>query len=178
MNHITNPNLYKKITDLMTRYEVNMQKELHNVEKLKTERTSRRAEIKKLKAEIKKLKEDIREEKRQFKDYKAYHISELSNIGKKQLEEHFNDFIDNRIEYDPQYEKGMSIHKIYDIYRDWCRDFNADEQPKRRKWLQTYLDKKYGKKHNCIGETGYSCLKLIGAVNTYDEVYELDELDE
>ena len=58
---------------------------------------------------------------------------------------HFRDFINDRIEYDPMYKKGMSIDKIYEIYRTWYRGVNADEKPKKRKELQAYLDEKFGR---------------------------------
>ena len=96
---------------------------------------------------------------------------------------HFRDFINDRIEYDPLYKKGMSIDKIYEIYRTWYRGVNADEKPKKRKELQAYLDEKYGR-YFAPGvsskEKGYRGLKIkqmnVGFLDDPECV--IDELDE
>ena len=97
---------------------------------------------------------------------------------------HFRDFTNDRIEHDPLNKKGMSIDKIYEIYRTWYRGVNADEKPKKRKELQAYLDEKYGR-YFAPGvsskEKGYRGLKIKPMNPSFaDDDVEciIDELDE
>ena len=76
---------------------------------------------------------------------------------------HFRDFINDRIEYDPLHKKGMSIDRMYETYRAWYRGVNADEKPKKRKELQNYLDDKYGRYFSpgvSSKQKGYKGLKI------------------
>jgi len=173
-----------KIKDLMTRYDARMQKKLILLNKqLDCEikaYAKDKIKLNSMREERNKLREENKKLKREFKDYKAREICELSKVGKNQLKKHFDDFIDNRIEYNPLNKKGMSINKIYESYRVWFRDFNADEQAKKRSWLQAYLDEKYGK-YFAPGvlskEKGYRGLKMNPSFADDDECI-IDELDE
>ena len=71
---------------------------------------------------------------------------------------HFRDFINEKIDYDPNNSSGLSIDRIFESYRSWFRAQHVDErQIKKRKDLQAYLDDRFGK---CNAEKGYKGLKI------------------
>lgn len=59
---------------------------------------------------------------------------------------HFRDFINDRIEYDPNYSSGLTLSQMYDFYRKWYQHNHADDRKIRpRKELQLYMDDRFGK---------------------------------
>tara|TARA_Y100000991_G_C21973287_1_gene350722 strand:- start:1457 stop:2296 length:840 start_codon:yes stop_codon:yes gene_type:complete len=62
------------------------------------------------------------------------------------LVNHFREFINDRIEYDPKYSSGLTMAQMYDFYRIWFFQNCADVRKIRpRKDLQLYMDYKFGK---------------------------------
>jgi len=76
--------------------------------------------------------------------------------------EHFKDFVNQKIEEDEN-ETYLSIEKIYIAYKQWYQDNHADNNMKKRKDLQRYLDDTYNKnwKPSDSKNIGYSGIKLI-----------------
>jgi phage/plasmid-associated DNA primase len=76
----------------------------------------------------------------------------------------FRDFINDKLEYDPNSSEGLSVHRIYDVYKQWYSANNAGNQCKSRKDLSIYLDDRYGKYYSpgvSSKEKGYRGLKIV-----------------
>ena len=77
---------------------------------------------------------------------------------------HFRDFINDRLEYDPNSSEGLSVDKIYDVYKQWYSANNADHTTRSRNDLTNYLNDRYGKYYSpgvSVKEKGYRGLKII-----------------
>ena len=96
---------------------------------------------------------------------------------------HFSDFIDDKIKYDPNRSEGLSVHKIYDVYKQWYYAHDL-AYPKRtlitfksRKELSIYLDKRYGEYYSpgvTSKDKGYKGLIIVCPMNL-DEDCKLDK---
>jgi len=76
----------------------------------------------------------------------------------------FRDFINDKLEYDANSSEGLSVHRIYDVYKQWYSANNAGNQCKSRKDLSIYLDDRYGKYYSpgvSSKEKGYRGLKIV-----------------
>lgn len=100
----------------------------------------------------------------------------------------FRDFINDKLEYDPNSSEGLSVHRIYEVYRQWYSANNAGNSCKSRKDLSIYLDDRYGKYYSpgvSSKEKGYRGLKIIfggdnnsnGSYIASDDENSVDELD-
>ena len=79
----------------------------------------------------------------------------------------FYEFIEDKLQYDPNSSEGLSVHRIYDVYKQWysanyvkC----ADNKFKSRRDLSIYLDDRYGKYYSpgvSSKEKGYKGLTIV-----------------
>jgi P4 family phage/plasmid primase-like protien len=98
---------------------------------------------------------------------------------------HFRDFINERISHDPNSSVGLPIHSIYSAYKEWYSGINSDRSSIRtRKDLQSYFNERYGKYHSPgvlakdKGYRGLSIVNLNGFMNNEDcSIDDEDELD-
>ena len=127
---------------------------------------------KKIKEQDKKIKKLELENKKLSKTTTLYYETVTTN-------EHFKNFVNQKIEEDKN-ENYLSIEKIYIAYKQWYQDNYADNNMKKRKDLQRYLDDKYNKnwKPSDSKNIGYSGIKLILHDNFETSSCEIvDELD-
>ncbi len=83
-------------------------------------------------------------------------LKKLHNENK----QYFNDFFDERIDYQPNSSEKIGIDQLFTCYRQWWRDdwrgATAGRKLKKRSELQWYLYKMYGKNYN----SGYKGIKI------------------
>ena len=97
----------------------------------------------------------------------------------------FYEFIEDKLQYDPNSSEGLSVHRIYDVYKQWysanyvkC----ADNKFKSRRDLSIYLDDRYGKYYSpgvTSKEKGYKGLTILfGGDNNSGSFCPSDDEDE
>lgn len=57
---------------------------------------------------------------------------------------HFRDFINDRVEDDPSSNKYIALDTLYRVYVAWYKEEHNDNRSKQRKELKAYLDERYG----------------------------------
>jgi P4 family phage/plasmid primase-like protien len=75
---------------------------------------------------------------------------------------HFRDFVNDAIDYEPASSVPVRIEDIYETYKSWYKQNNNDNRAKNRKELKAYLDQLLGQQMpaNSKNNNGYKGIRI------------------
>lgn len=110
------------------------------------------------------------------KKYKKYSIAVPDEILQytgeyREIDNHFKEFITDKIEEEPSVKNLLSITEIYKAYKQWAQDNNIEKNKLQgRKELQSYFNDKYNNVNNSSNKLkGYRGIRIKRIVVSYND---------